>query len=284
MRKKLLVVLGICGTSFLLLYALISCQTLSSALQDPLVSLHSAEISSFTITEASVLALVRVENPNPFEIPFPEIGWQLFLNDNSFISGTIRNNQNIRARSATLIEVPVSLNYLDIVNTFSSLRGRTQLNYRVALRARFSLPLLRDREWPLEYSGLLPMPQLPRFGGPSMRIDRADLSGADIAVSVNIENPNSFPLPVPRFMMNYQVNGNSFLIGTMEGRGPVPAQGSMPITFGFPVRYIDLIQRFQNLGTLREASSLLTLTFDFGIPFFAQEPQVLQIPGTLPLR
>ena len=117
-----------------------------------------------------------------------------------------------------------------------------------------------------------------------MRVDSVDLNGAQIAVSVNIENPNNFPLPTPKFTIDYLVNGNSFITGTMEGRGPIPASGSSPLVFGFPVRYLDLLRRFQNLGNLREAPTMLNLTFDFGIPFFANEPFVLQIPGNLPLR
>ena len=268
----------------LLILVLSTCQSLGGVVSDPVVSLHTAGITGFSIVEAEVLCVVRVENPNPFDIPFPEIGWELYINDNFFISGVIRNNQNIRARNYTLIEIPVNLNYLDIINTFISFRGRRDVDYKVALTANFSLPLLRDREWRLEYDGALQLPQLPRISSPSMRVDSLDITGAQIAVSVNIENPNNFPLPTPKFNIDYLVNGNSFVTGAMEGRGPIAPSGSSAIVFGFPVRFLDLLRRFQNLGNLREAPTMLNLSFDFGIPVFANEPYVLQIPGTLPLR
>ena len=269
---------------FCLTLFLTTCQTLPSVVSEPLVSLHSAEITAIRINGTELLCLVRVENPNPFDIPFPEIGWELYINDNSFINGIIRNNQNIRARNSTLIEVPVNLNYLDIINSFSSLRGRSRLDYKVALTAKFSIPVLRDREWRMEYNGAAQMPQLPRLSSPSMRVDNVDLNGAQIRVSVNVENPNNFALPAPKFTINYLVNRDSLITGTLEASGPIAASGSLPIVFGFPVRYSDLFRRFQNLGNLREVQTSLVLSFDFGIPVFANEAFNLQIPGTLPLR
>ena len=276
--KIVLVLAVLCVIPFLT-----NCQTLGSVTREPVVSLHSAEIVGVSFTDTELLCIVRVENPNPFDIPFPEIVWELYINENFFVSGLIRNDQRIRARNSTLVEIPVNLNYLDIINTFLSLRGRRQFDYKVALAANFSIPVLGERTVRLEHDGTIPLPQAPRLSSPSMRVDSVDLNGAQIHVSVNIENPNNFALPTPRISINYLVNGVSFINSTSEARAPIAASGTTPLVFGFSVRYMDLLRRFPNLVAQRQVSTALNLSVDFGVPVFA-EPLGIQIPGTLPLR
>ena len=263
---------------------LTTCQTLMSGIREPVVSLHSVDLAGINFTETELLCMVRVENPNAFDIPFPEIGWELYINSNFFVSGVVRNNQNIRARDSTLIEIPVNLNYLDIINTFTSLKGRRETDYKIALTANFSIPVIRDMVWHFENEGSFPLPQVPRLSSPSMRIDRADLTGVQILVSVNIENPNVFILPTPKIAFDFSVNRNSFLNSAMEARGPLAASSVTPLSFRFSVRPADLIRRFPNIQNLREVPTMLSLTIDYAIPAFGGETFNVQIPGTLPLR
>ena len=261
-----------------------NCQTLMSGIREPVISFHSAELSGISFTGTELLCIVRVENPNSFDIPFPEIGWGLFINANSFVSGVVRNNQSIRARDATLVEVPVNLNYLEIFNTFASLKGRNQVDYRVALAVKFSLPVLRDMVWNLEHGGTLPLPQLPRVSSPSLRVESIDLGGVNLLASVNLENPNAFSLPAPKMSFDFLVNRSPFLSSTMDTAGPLAASSVTPVILRISVRFVDLFMRFQNLRNAGEAQTMLNLAFDFAIPVFGGEAVSIQIPGTIPLR
>jgi LEA14-like dessication related protein len=260
-----------------------NCQTVMSALQEPLISLHSVELASVNFTGMQLLCKVQVENPNAFDIPFPETGWEFFINTHSFISGVVKNNQRIRAKRTTLVDVPVNLNYLEIFNVFTSLKGGRQADYKVALAVKFSIPVIGDKVWQFEHEGTIPIPQLPRLSMPSMSIGTVDFTKAEILVTVNVENPNAFELPPFTIAYDYLVNRNSFINSSIETAAPLAAAAVTPVIIRLSVNYADLFRNFQSLLNSGEVPSLISLTGNFGIPAFSGENFNMQIPSSLPL-
>ena len=276
--------MAVLSSMFLTAFLLSGCQTLRTAIQEPVVSLDSVDFVGISFTDMELLFQLKVENHNSFDIPVPEISWELFLNDNSFIKGDIRGRGNISARTASFIDVPVNLNFLEILNTFSSFRGSNSVDYRIEISARIPLALFREMVFNLQHEGQIPLPQVPRFSSPSMRVESSDLSGVRILVSINVENPNIFDLPPPSLTMEYSLNNTPFFSSGMEINEPLRARSITPVVFRFSVNFADVFLRFINLRNLREVSSQLSLSFDFGVPAFAGQRFNLQIPGTLPLR
>jgi len=268
---------------FSLFFLLTTCASIP-VLQEPVVSLHSVQLANIDIlTGAQLLCKVQVENPNVFTIPLPEVGWEVFLNTNSFINGVIKNNQQIKAQNSTIVEIPVNLNYLDIFNTFASLKGRKQTDYKVAFDIKFAIPLLEDKIWHLEHIGEIPMPQLPKISAPVMRVEKMDLTMVEWFISLNVENPNTFELPQPKITFNYQIDNRSFIQNTLSNKGPLAASSVTPIVFGLAVYYADIFRVFNNLRNSANVQSQLDITFDFGVPVFSGENFSLHIPATLPI-
>jgi len=261
-----------------------TCESLMSAFQEPKVSLQSVDIANLTYNGVNLLCKVAVQNPNSFEIPFPQTDWRLFINSNSFINGTLKKDSRIRARNTTIVEVPVSLEYLEVLNTFKSLKGSKDVGYKVALAVNFLFPVIGEKVFNFEFEGALPLPQLPRFSSPSINLDRRDSTRAELVVSINIENPNVFELPSPKINYDYSLNRSSFIKGIVESGAPLAPSSTTPLTFRLIVTYADLLRSFASLITAREVSSLLNLSCDFGIPVFSGDTFKLELPGTLPLR
>jgi len=207
----------------------------------------------------------------------------LFLNANHFLSGTIRNNNRIGARRDTIIEIPVNIDYLGIFNSFMSLKGSSQVGFRTAFALKFNLPVLGEKIFRLEHNGSLPLPQVPQITAPSMRVDKVDILGAEIVVSLNINNPNVFSMPSPIISYNYMINRNTFISGRVDDR-PLAASSNTPVVFRMIVNYADLFRTFASLVTAREVASTLSLNCDFNIPVFRTDALNLELAGTLPLR
>ena len=260
-----------------------ACKSIPS-LKEPVVSLHSVQLAKVDILSgAQLLCKVRIENPNVFTIPLPEVGWELFLNANSFISGVVKDGQQIKAQNSSVVEIPVNLNYLDIFSAFASLKGKKQADYKAAFDIKFALPLLGSKTWHLEHEGELPMPQLPKISAPVMRVEKADLTKVEWYVSFNVENPNAFELPQPKIAFNYQINNRTFLQNTLPARGPLAASSVTPVVFGLVVYYSDLFRVFSDLRTAASVQSQLNVTFDFGVPVFSGENFNLNVPALLPI-
>jgi len=268
------------------LFAVLSfstCQTIKGALQEPVISLHSVDIAGVDITGVRLLCKVQVENLSAIDIPFPETSWKLFINDNSFVDGIVKNNQRIKAKQKTLVDVPVNLEYLGIFNSFRSLKGSRNARYKIALGVKIPVPVLGDKVWNFEHNGELPLLQPPKISAPSMKIDSRDLTKADVLITLNIENPNVFALPSFKLKYDYQLNKNSFLKGETDSK-PLPAAAVTPVVFKLTVNYADLLKSFASLAASREVSSSINLSGDFGIPAFSGETFNLNASGSLPLR
>ncbi|MDR2965360.1 MAG: LEA type 2 family protein [Treponema sp.] len=267
------------------LLGLATCQTLMSAVDEPVVSFHSAEVTGITFNGVQLLCKVQIENPNAFDIPFPEIGWQLFLNSNSLINGTIKNNQRLKAKNATIVEVPVRVDYLEVFNAAASLKGQNTANYKAALAVKFPIPVIRDKVWNLEYEGNLPLPQMPRLSAPSLRFEKADLSSTTIVFTVNVQNPNPFELPAPKINFDFQVNRTSVVNSSTSSDSALTPNSTTPVSMRFTVRQADIVRVLaSNLLTASSIACNLNTSFDFGIPAFGSDAVNLQVPGTLPLR
>jgi LEA14-like dessication related protein len=264
-------------------FILTTCQTVSTILQEPVISLHSLELANINFTDAQILCKVQIENPNVFEIPFPEIGWEIFLNANAFINGVVKNDQSIKARGATLVDIPVSFNFLDVFRTFSSLLGANSIEYKIPLALKFSIPVIGDKIWRLEPQGVLPLPQIPKLSVPTIRIQNANLSMVELVVSMNVENANAFSLPAPKIAFNYMINNTSLLRNSFENRTPLAASSVTPVMFGLAINYTDVFRVLPSLISSSSASTLLDMSVDFGVPAFSGQTFNMQVPGSIPL-
>ncbi|MDR3174602.1 MAG: LEA type 2 family protein [Treponema sp.] len=268
---------------FVLSLWIFSCRSMEGVFRAPSVSLRSVDIAGISLKGVDLLCQLDVENPNAVDIPFPEIGWELFINAGIFLSGTVENQESIKARGLTVLNVPVSLSYEEILNTFKSFKGGQDVDYTIALETRFLLPVLGEMVRNFDYKGKIPLVRMIAFGNPSMRIERLDFSGADIVCSVDIDNPNAFPLPFPQIDYNYAVRNNSFITGTVESPGSLAAGARTPAEIRLQVVFSDLYRSIPSLRTVGEAGSLLSLSSLVSLPGFEEEKFSLEIPGSLPL-
>jgi len=277
--KKFLLTL----TVFCVLLGFTACKTVEAIFKEPIISLHSVELAGINFTGTQLLCKLQVENPNGFEIPFPEVGWELFINTNSFVNGIIKNDQRIKARNTTLVDIPVNLQYLEVINTFISLKGRKDIDYKVALAVKFSIPVLGDKVWHFEPQGVIPLPQIPKLSMPSITISKADLSVVELLVSVNVENPNAFQLPPPKIAFDYKVNNTSIIKNAFENKSALAPSSVTPVAYGITVNYADIIRVFPNLLASGNISTMLDMSLDFAVPAFGSDILSLQIPGSIPL-
>jgi len=277
--------IAVMGAVIITALSLTTCSTLSSMLQgkEPKVSFHSVELANINITGLNLISKVKIENPNSIEIPFPETDWNLILNNNSFLKGTVKKDQKIKARDSVIIDIPVNLNFMNILNTFTSFKGRKNIGYKVALGVKIPIPLLGDKTFNLERDGELPLPQMPKLNSPSIKLGTINTSGAEVIIGLNFENPNSFTVPAPKISYDYIINRNSFIKGTINDK-PLAASATTPVELKLQVSFADLFRSFASLLTSSSVSSTFSYNCDFGIPFLDGNIIKGDLPFQLQLR
>jgi LEA14-like dessication related protein len=220
--------LSVCTATCILAAAsvLAGCTGLDALLQattrEPVVSLKSTEITGIDFTGLELLARVNVENPNGFDIPFPEVGWELFVNSNAFVKGVIENGEAIKSRGATIVNVPVKLTYEGLYNTFQSLKNSDDADFRIAAGLKFDLPILGTRILNLEHTGKLPILKAPSIGFKGISVKSTNLNPlagpvkADLQLDWEVENNNTFAMTLKELGYNFKVNNAEW------GSGRVP--------------------------------------------------------------
>jgi LEA14-like dessication related protein len=249
----------------------------------PSVSLRSVDITGISPEGVDLVCKLNVDNPNAAAIPSPEIGWELFINASSFISGTVEDREPVKARGLTVLSVPVSLSYGEILGAFKSFKGRQNLEYSITLETRFLLPMLGEMVWNFDHGGRVPLVQTIALHNPSSRIEKLDFDGADIVCSVEIDNPNPFSIPFPEIGYNYTVRNTGFITGIAEFPGSLAAGGRTTAEIRLRAAFADLYRSVPALRAVGEAASLLSLSFPVALPGFEGEQLSLEIPGSLPL-
>jgi LEA14-like dessication related protein len=256
---------------------------LEAAFREPVVSLRSVDLTNQGPEGVDFICSLDLENPNTTPLPFPEITWELFVNTNSFHSGIVAEDEAISPGSVKTLEIPISLRYTELPGVLRSLKSRRDVDYQIALETRFLLPVLGERVWNLEHRGKIPLVQMISLRDPLFRIEGLDFNGVDILCSLNVDNPNPFPIPFPEMGYNYAVRNSNFVTGTVERPGDLAAGGLTAVDIRLRVIYSDLYRSFSPLREAGEAACLLSLSFPVSLPGFEEERLSLDIPGSIPL-
>ena len=264
-------------------FAILSCQTISSIIQEPKVSVRSVDLDKISFNGIDMICRLNVENPNAFDIPFPEIDWQLFINTNSFISGTLKNDTRLGRNRTVTVDVPFSVTYSGLYNTFTSLWDSKEAAYKIALGVRFPIALLESKTFNLDYSGSIPMLQIPKIEGFSFKTGKINLTGIEQDWTVMIDNPNIFPIPFPQFNWDYGVNNVPVLKGSLDAKGEIAALSKSPVTLKAAIQYVDLIRALGTLGNASELKSLMKMDSRLPIPALEKITQNFEIPAVIPV-
>ena len=266
-----------------LIIALSACQSINSNFQDPKVSINSVEIAEITFTGINLIANVDVENPNGFSIPLPKINWNLSLNSAPFVQGVVENSQSIRSRRKVTIDLPFSVNYDGLYNTFSTMLDAKETSYNLAMDITFPLPVIGDKIYKTNFSGILPLLQSPNIKSGQLEITKMDYSGIVLACMVDVENPNSFPIPFPKMDFDYSVNGLSVLKSNETKTGEIAAGATSAANFNVRIDYADVFKIVDSVMNMTEAESSLSLAAGLPLTAFNEKKNTMDIPGKLPI-
>ena len=263
--------------------SLTTCQTLQAFLPEPVISLHSVELTKINFTGIELTCKINVENRTVLDIPIPDFDWELFLNQNSFVKGEINSGGRMRSRQTNIVEIPVSLTYLDIFNTFNSLKGNKTTDYGIAIGVKLDIPYIGEKVWNFKHEGTLPVLQVPKFSMPSMKIDGIDFEKIRLAFSVDIENPNDFEIPSPQLLYDLFVDSNKYNSGISVSAAPIAAAAATPLIIALELNYADLFKTISGLINKIEAPGHVALSGGFGIPALADEKIAQEISGMIPI-
>lgn len=203
---------------FILLIIAGGCQTikdLANTIRKPSLTVEDVRVTGFNFQEMELTYDIRIENPNPVALQMMRYDYDMQLNGHSFIKGDQTEQLKIEASGASVFEVPMTLNFLDIYQTVTGLaKNDDQTTYRFLSHLTFDLPVLGATEIPVKKQGTIPLLKLPSLSISNVRVNNLSLSGADVNLKLRFDNPNGFGMKINQLNYNLVVNGNQWVDGS----------------------------------------------------------------------
>ena len=227
----------------------ISCASLESVVTEPSVSFENVSITRINFNSVDLNARLRIQNDNSFAIPFPEINWNLFVSDTSFLSGVVRNNNRIAARGSSMVDLPISVSYEGLFNTFAVLLNSDQAPYRIDMGVRFSIPMLESRTYNFSHSGSIPLLRMPSLSFSGIRFNTVSLSRVEFTLTWQMDNRNSFAINLEKLDYTFSVNHSPWTTGSAE-HITLPARRVTDIPVTVNINSLSMIQEIAALAAL----------------------------------
>lgn len=128
----------------------------------PTFKVHSLRMEHLSLSGADLKLQIAVDNPNAFSLKLDEMDYQFAVNGKSWISGQSQNVVQLNQKSLGIIDIPISLNFLEVgQSVYQLLNGGNQLNYDFMgyFGVGSSIPVFESVRLPVEKEGMISLSQ-----------------------------------------------------------------------------------------------------------------------------
>lgn len=208
-------------------------KVISGAFERPRLQLEAVGVEAIDLEGATAVAHYRVENPNDFGLTVARLSYQLDVEGQRVVAGSLPGGLRLPARGAAPLVVPVRVRYADIPAFLERVTQRDRVAYQVAGSVGFDTALgAVDIPW--SHAGEVPLPKLPTFSVDSVRFSEAGFTGLTLGLKIRVGNRNAFPIPGGRLDYRLSLNGAPAVRAAAASLAAVPAGGStvvdVPVT------------------------------------------------------
>ncbi len=254
----------------IIVISFISCSSLDSVIgkagiQKPEVSVTHAKIEKLSFTSADLLFDLKITNPNPVGLKFTSFDYNFLIEGTSFLSGNQESGIEIHAKGDSTVQLPLTLFYKNVYETFRNLYERDSSNYQLKCSFSFNVPVLGNVTVPVSKEGELPLLKLPSISLKSLRIAQLGFTRADLGLDILLKNPNAFSIDISKFHYQFMVNEESWLSGETEQQIKVNEKEENLIQIPVSINFIEvgrsvytILQQEENLNYRLKGNIVLT--------------------------
>lgn len=251
----------------------------------PTASIEDVSIQTLSPQGIILDVAFEVNNPNAFPINLAGYGYSLHINGKQLLMGNQREKMSVAANGNSRLVVPMAINFADMTLIGREFTNRETFDYAVVMKTSLEYPVLGTLEVPASMSGELPVPRLPSVSVSRLSVAKMDLAGADVKVSLQVDNPNSFGLDIHQLNYLFSVNGAQWLQSELEG--PVQLDSKQSKEIVVPVKIETAKMGAALLEMLNSNQSLKyqlsgDMTLDSSIPLLKDINLPFDVAGSVP--
>jgi LEA14-like dessication related protein len=225
-----------------------SCETLRQFIKKPTVSYESMEIRNMSLFEGTIAFNFIVKNPNPIGMSLDKLSYNLKIDGKEFVKGVLDKGVNLKAGGSDRVEIPITVNYLDLAGSLSSFLKKDSLSYD--LSGAFEI---MGFGIPFNTQGNLAVPKLPKISLNSINVKELSFIGATLIFSLNINNQNPFAVDIKGFDYSIKLNDTKFTEGRAKTSTNISKSGKSTVKIPAKINFIELGRA--SYGIFRKSSS-----------------------------
>jgi LEA14-like dessication related protein len=275
------------GGIFLLSLACASVSDLMKAgVQKPTVAFAGVRLDNLSFSAVDLLFDLKITNPNPVGATLAGFDYDFLLNGNSFLQGNQEQNVKIPAQGEQTLPVPVTLNFDNIYDTFKSLRDQDSTGYSLNCGLSFDLPILGPQRIPISKTGSVPLIKIPKIAIASLKLNKLNLSGADLKLQVKLTNPNALAFTLQAFDYRLEINGQPWLDSRQTQPLEIAAKKPSVLEIPFSVNFLQIGQSAYTLLSGKQDLSYRLkggLHLTSSLPIFKETKLPFDTSGKVPL-
>lgn len=226
--RRLLVVLPLLWSCSLLQ------QVASSAFERPTLAFKEARLPSIDFNGAELDLVFQVTNPNSVGIDLTRASYALEVEGHKVAAGAPKNGLQIPGGGTADVTFPAKVQWNEIAPALEAVFALDQVRYKASGELGFGPVTL-----PLSHEGSFAAPKMPKIDVGTPQITSVSLTGARLALPLQISNQNGFPLPLGG------VTGTVDLAGARVGRialpqaAPVPSNGHTTVNIPLDLSFLS---------------------------------------------
>jgi LEA14-like dessication related protein len=225
-----------------------TCETLKELVKEPAVSFNSVSLEGLSFDGANMLAKINIQNDNAISIPFPELDWEFFVKDASFLKGTVKNDRKIAANSTTVVDIPFTVPYKGLYDTVTGLGNANEAPYKVKVGARFPIPGIDGKTFTNEFGGTIPLLKAPSLSFGGVKFNTVNLSKVEFVLNFAVENKNAFAINLDKLDYSFAVNNSTWAQGAAQRKYSVPAGQKSQIPITINITSLSLVKDIVSLA------------------------------------
>jgi LEA14-like dessication related protein len=123
----------------------------------------------------------------------------------------------------------------------------------------------------------------PRVDITGVKLVSATLSGADVLVQFQVDNPNDAPLVLAGVGYKLRLNGQPLLDGSYDQRTEIAASGPTTVSLPVKIKLDDLYRVISSLGGSKTPEYVLDAELRFAVPVLGEVSVPVTRHGQVPL-
>jgi LEA14-like dessication related protein len=220
--------------SALLLSGCASLQHLAAgAFDKPRLHFVEATVAAMDLEGTTVALHFTLENPNDLSFRVAGATWRLEVEAAEVAEGALPGGLTLPSRGTAPFVVSVRLRWADVARLAGQAQRQPQVAFSVAGTIRVETPI-GEVALPYRHEGRVPVPRLPALRLARATVDVNSLTDLTLDLTLDVENPNGFPLPGTTVRFDVLFNGVPVASGKEARLEPLGADGEARLTL--PIR------------------------------------------------